>query len=256
VGIIGISYREVSCDYVGVRAAGEAPSLPGGIGGDALIPTAPPQPQQPQPQPQPQPQQPQPQPQPAPQQPEANPEPAPEPQPEPTPEPALQQAQPPQQTLPLPMPALPTQLRPVAFGGAEASVSAADGGAGASKELPLYAQCGGAGGSCRGPLLCKDAPFAGYACAGGKRCVRQNRWFWQCVDDGFNAATSGWAMQAPKPDTSGACRTFPGLYEQCGGAAGTCDPAVNGECKDAPFAGACCLEGSCKRQNPSYWQCE
>ncbi|GBF95752.1 hypothetical protein Rsub_08188 [Raphidocelis subcapitata] len=111
----------------------------------------------------------------------------------------------------------------------------------------------GAGATCRKAARANDAP---YACAGGKRCVRQSRWFWQCVADDFNAATSGWATQAPKPDASGTCRFWPGLHEQCGGKAAACDPAVQGECKDAPFAGACCLEGKCTRQNEWYWQCE
>ncbi|KAI8464138.1 MAG: hypothetical protein J3K34DRAFT_492985 [Monoraphidium minutum] len=114
------------------------------------------------------------------------------------------------------------------------------------KPLPLFAQCGGMRGNCRDEL-CQDKPFHGYSCANGLGCVRQNRYFWQCLPADFTP-TDEWRTATPGPPAKApdgaACSAWPLLNQQCGGAGGACR---GGACKDHPWAGACCVEGGCTR---------
>jgi hypothetical protein len=252
----------VACDYVGVHPAGAVPDLPGGLHGatTSTTPAAPPPPPPPPPAAAP----------PAPQQEGAAPAPPAEPvpvpaaaaegqqQPAPAAEPAPAvapapgaPAQPATPQGPLDVAAIAQPLQAVA-----ASVAAVLPAAGTApalflnalaagaKVIPRFGQCGGTTGACAG-ALCADAPFPGYRCADGLACTRQNRFFWQCLDDG--QAGPEWATTAP---AAAGCAA---LNEQCGGAGGACDAAGGRPCADAPFT--CCQEGSCQRQNNWFWEC-
>ena len=171
VGILGIDFREVSCDYVGVHPLGQVPSLDGGASGSTPASTAPPAgPPAPTPAPVPPeaelpPEAPQ---QPTPASPEQG---APQQPAEGQPAPG-QEAQGPVQAV---VGGLVTGLVQTPQLLAEGQQEAADGDQPrATKTLPRFSQCGGAGGACTGSL-CRDEPFDGYACATDSTCVRQNR---------------------------------------------------------------------------------
>lgn len=119
---------------------------------------------------------------------------------------------------------------------------------GAVRVVPAYGQCGGAGGECS-KYYCDDKAFPGVACTSGWSCVRQHRWYYQCLPDG--SVATGAVTPAPAVVANG---TVIPKYGQCGGAGGVC--SRYSACADAAFAGYTCDGGqSCQRQQMYFWQC-
>lgn len=56
--------------------------------------------------------------------------------------------------------------------------------------LPLWAQCGGTGGSCGAEYPCTDSPWPSTECQPSTRCDRQNAYFYMCTPEGPQVAAS------------------------------------------------------------------
>lgn len=117
--------------------------------------------------------------------------------------------------------------------------------------IPAYGQCGGAGGECS-KFYCNDAQFPGVSCTNGWSCVRQHRWYYQCLPGGTNSTTT--STGSSTSITTVVNSTAIPAYGQCGGAGGLCTKFS--ACADAAFRGYTCANGyNCQRQQLYFWQC-
>eukprot|EP00882_Tetradesmus_deserticola_P025807 GHRQ01028376.1.p1 GENE.GHRQ01028376.1~~GHRQ01028376.1.p1 ORF type:complete len:447 (+),score=89.44 GHRQ01028376.1:369-1709(+) len=132
-----------------------------------------------------------------------------------------------------------------------------------TKTVLAWQQCGGFSDGC---ASCGDAAWAGFCCASGLKCVRDNPWYWMCSQD--TSAPQPPAPASPPPPGGSCSKPLP-LYSACGGKSG-CPPDVTaaGRCLDAQWAvslvSCCCLGtpsgrglvGVWHRQMPALERCE
>ena len=102
--------------------------------------------------------------------------------------------------------------------------------AGAQAQLKLWDQCGGQGGSCNA-FACVDGPFPGQSCPAGSSCLKQSKYYYQCLPsegytcipaNGNGATPSGSSGGGSSGGGLGAPQYTLGVWDQCGGLGGNC----------------------------------